>query len=268
MTAKPLTSEQISIFEADGVICLRGIVDHAWLERLWRSSDEAMTLQPTDAGLAYFKRIRLWQQIPALGEFCHRSILPRIAASLLKASKVNLLYDQLFVKEPRMRDRTTWHNDQPYWPVRGWPTMSFWVALDRVDHQVSTLEFIRGSHTWNAWYQPIYGDEEGRMKTQPAARPGFIEMPDFEAERDRHEILSWDLEPGDVIAFHGLTLHGATGNTSGTEIRRAYSVRYAGGETWYVDSSSIPGHNRDLVNPALAPGDPLDSEMFPVVYLE
>ena len=25
----------------------------------------------------------------------------------------------------RTSNRTRWHNDQPYWPVRGWPVMSF-----------------------------------------------------------------------------------------------------------------------------------------------
>ena len=29
-----------------------------------------------------------------------------------------------------MGQRTRWHNDQPYWPVRGRQVLSFWIARD------------------------------------------------------------------------------------------------------------------------------------------
>ena len=261
-----VTAEQIANFEADGAVRLPQVVSAEWLDSLRTAGEEALTLPPTDPDQTYFKFIRLWQKLPAFGAFCTRSVLPELAAAMLKTSKVNLLYDQLFAKTPKMVDRTTWHNDQPYWPVRGWPAMSFWVALDDVDASLGALEFIRGSHAWNAWYQPLIGDEEGRRKSQPAPQPGFVEMPDFDVERDRHEVLRWDMQAGDVIAFHAMTVHGATGNTSGNKTRRAYSVRYAGAETEYKDSSDIPGRNLDLINPALNDGAALDSEMFPVVY--
>ena len=144
--------------------------------------------------------------------------------------------------------------------------MSFSVPLDSVDKSVGALEFIRGSHHWNAWYQPPRGDELGRVKSNPAPSPGFISLPDFEQERDAHEILSWDLEPGDIIAFHALSVHGGTANTSGDRTRRAYTPRYAGADAYYQDVSHIPATNERMVNPALKTGDPLDSEMFPIVY--
>ena len=258
--------EEVRDFEADGAVCLRQVIGREWLESLREASDEALAMPPSDPGQRYFKHIRLWQKITTFRAFCTESILPEIAASMLKTNKVNLLYDQLFAKQPSMVDRTTWHNDQPYWPFRGQPLMSFWVALDDVDESLGALEFIRGSHAWDAWYQPIHGDEVGRIKSKPEPRPGFIEMPDFEEQRDRHEILRWDMRAGDVIAFHAMSVHGATGNTSGDKVRRAYAVRYAGAEIEYKDSSDIPGRNLDLINPALSDGSPLDSEMFPVVY--
>ena len=99
--------------------------------------------------------------------------------------------------------------------------MSFSVPLDHVDESLGAIEFILGSHLWDAWYQPIQGDEEGRLKRTHAPHPGFIVQPDFEAERGRHEILSYDMEPGDVLAFHGMLVHAGTANTTGTKTRRA-----------------------------------------------
>ena len=40
----------------------------------------------------------------------------------------------------------------------------------------------------------------------------FETVPDIEAHRDDYEILSWELEPGDAIAFHMKTVHGRSGN--------------------------------------------------------
>ena len=268
MTGTTLSGEQRSAFEADGALCLRGVIERAWLLRLWDAADEAMTRPPRDPEQRYFRRIGLWREIRGFGDFCRGSLLPSLAAALLRTPKVNLLYDQLFVKEPDMVDRSSWHNDQPYWPVRGGPAISFSVPLDRVDESLGAIECIRGSHAWNAWYQPHQGDEEGRLKGRHAPRPGFIEMPDFEAERDRHEILRFDMEPGDALAFHGLLVHAGTANTTGNRTRRAYTVRYASGSAHYLDTTELPGRNERLLNPELRTGDPLDSAMFPVVYRE
>ena len=243
MTAKPeITEQQIQTFEADGVVCLRGILNNEWLELLWEAAEIASTMAPMDAYQAYFRRIHLRRVIPAFDHFCRASPLPRIVATLMHTQKVNFLYDQLFIKEPDMVERTVWHNDQPTWPIRGWPVMSFSVPLDSVDKSVGALEFIRGSHHWNAWYQPPRGDELGRVKSNPAPSPGFISLPDFEQERDAHEILSWDLEPGDIIAFHALSVHGGTANTSGDRTRRAYTPRYAGSGCVLPGCLAYPGN--------------------------
>ena len=40
--------------------------------------------------------------------------------------------------------------------------------------------------------------------------------------------LSWAVEPGDAIAFHGRTVHGAPGNLSAQRHRRVLSLRWLG----------------------------------------
>jgi ectoine hydroxylase-related dioxygenase (phytanoyl-CoA dioxygenase family) len=44
-------------------------------------------------------------------------------------------------------------------------------------------------------------------------------MPNIEADRDQYKTLSFDLESGDSVAFHFITVHGAPGNGSGTTRR-------------------------------------------------
>ena len=39
--------------------------------------------------------------------------------------------------------------------------------------------------------------------------PDYEPMIDIEGNRDDHDIVSWDMAPGDLIAFHAMTLHGS-----------------------------------------------------------
>ena len=52
----------------------------------------------------------------------------------------------------------------------------------------------------------------------------YEDIPEEEIESGKWELLSWACEPGDVIAFQGLTLHGAPGNLSFNQ-RRILSTR-------------------------------------------
>ena len=69
---------------------------------------------------------------------------------------------------------------------------------------------------------------------------------------------------GYAVAFHALIVHRAPDNVTARSARTGYSLRFTGPDVRYRES---PGTNRHLFNPALAPGDPLDSEQFPVAYL-
>ena len=91
---------------------------------------------------------------------------------------------------------------------------------------------------------------------------GFETMPDIEAKRDDYEILSWDLEPGDAIVFHYLTVHGAPGNP-GAGRRRAFSSRWLGDDARFAErpgttSPPFPGIGQ-------ADGERLREDWFPTV---
>jgi ectoine hydroxylase-related dioxygenase (phytanoyl-CoA dioxygenase family) len=59
------------------------------------------------------------------------------------------------------------------------------------------------------------------------SRRGFEPLPDIDSCRARYDIVTTDVLPGDVIVFHGLTLHAAAGNGHASRRRRALSLRYA-----------------------------------------
>ena len=52
-------------------------------------------------------------------------------------------------------------------------------------------------------------------------------MPDISADRENYRILSWDVAPGDAIAFNFRTVHGAPANHT-AERRAAIAFRWLG----------------------------------------
>ena len=210
-------------------------------------------------GRRFHGNLRLWEHHETFHRYCTQSPLPLLAARLLRSTRVNLFYDQLFVKEADTDSPTRWHNDQPYWPVRGRQVLSFWLALDPVDLTSGGLEFVAGSHRWDRWFQPeTFGrSDDGRGYTR---NPDYEPMIDIDAERDRHRILSWAMEPGDVIAFHAMVVHGAPANHHPERRRRGYTVRYTGDDAVYLEGE---GMATPLFADYLRNGDPIGGARFP-----
>jgi hypothetical protein len=183
-----------------------------------------------------------------------------IAGELMGATRVRLYHDHVLVKEPGTRQRTPWHQDIPYYDVDGRQNISMWCPVDPVS-RASTLELVAGTHL-GPWYMPR-SFLDGQAKWFPDG--SLAELPDIAADPDRFRIIGWELEPGDAVFFHMLTLHGSAG-VEGPNRRRVLSVRFLGDDMvhaprQWVTSPPFPGLEDEL--PA---GAPLDHPLFPVLW--
>lgn len=259
--------KDIDAFNQDGVVPLRQVISPLGIERLALAiEDDIREPGPffhgyeSDEG-RFHGNLRLWESHPTFRDLCLDSELPAIAQTFFGSQKINLLYDQLFVKEAGMSQRTRWHNDQPYWPIRGRQVLSIWIALDITTADNGRLEFVRGSHKWDRWFQPeVFGKTDAI--TQYERNPEFEDIPDIEADREDYDIISWDLEPGDVYVFHAMTVHGAGGNTLSNRRRRGYTIRYIGDDVVY---DVRPGLSKPLLCDTLRPGGAMDCDRYPVL---
>lgn len=264
--ARPITAEEIARFQEDGIVCLRGLFDSAWVERL-RDAAEASLAAPTDlsAELArsrreagrFFHDTFLWRHNADCRAFLFDSPGAEIAARLMGADKVNIIFDQWLIKEPGTPTRTPWHHDLPYWPVNGEQICTLWLALDPVTAESGAVEYIRGSHRWGQRYLPasFSGDPQYTEDLPP--------VPDVETMRGELDIAQFDLEPGDCTLHHGLTVHGAPGNTKPAQRRRAFVTRWAGDDAVYYPREGIQEMPK---LPDIPAGGPLDSELWPAVW--
>ena len=255
-------------FARDGVCVLRNIVPAEWREKL-ESAIEENLLNPgpygknhTEAGKpgAYFGDYVNWQRISAYKDVCDQGPLGAIAGDLMDASRTQLFHEHVLVKEPGTADPTPWHQDLPYYCLDGTKTVSIWVPLDPVKAEVCP-HFIAGSHTGSVTYVPR------RFKTLEPLEGDtstYQPFPNIEEIASPDSLRSWDLEPGDAVAFDYHTLHNAPPNNSATR-RRAVSFRFIGEDCRYVARSHAISPPFDEMGLKLNMGDALPENWFPVV---
>lgn len=274
---RQITAEEIAAYEENGAHVLRGVLPMEWIE-VMRDAVERILNNPGSASLEYtpegkkgryYGDFFTWRRDPDFKAFMKDSPMPEIAAQVMDATCLNFFYDQLLVKEPNTAEPTPWHQDLSYWPVRGNQVISIWVPFDPANEESGVVVYVKGSHKWGKLYAPhVFGDKSGFADIY--AKGGLEPLPDIEAERDSHEILSWEMEPGDVLIHHPLTLHYASGNKSTTGRRRGLALRYLGDD---VTFDSRPGtflDNKKVMAtiPAitLKDGEAFSGELFPRVW--
>ena len=255
----------IDSYERDGAVCLRGVFTPDWLDLLAAGVEENLASPGphakhyTEAGAPgyFFGDYCNWQRIPSYQKFAMDSPAADVAGAIMRSERVNFFHEHVLVKEPLTEDRTPWHHDQPYWVVDGAQVCSIWLPLDPVPASVCT-EFIAGSHRWGKWFTPKrFADHDEHPSNEGET------IPDIDANREQYRLLRWSLEPGDCIVFHALTVHGAPGNTSPTNRRRAIATRWTGDDAVFVRRSGFMSPPFEEVD--LQPGAPMDSAYFPVV---
>jgi hypothetical protein len=184
---------------------------------------------------------------------------PEIAAELLGGDHVNFFGDQIFVKEPGTRERTAFHQDATYFEIDGDQCCVLWIPVDPVPLENGAMMYVRGSHRTGKLYQPNVFVSQAPL---PGAQGEML--PDIEGHMDDYDLVHFEVEPGDVIVHHYRTVHGAGGNSSRYQVRRAASIRYCGDD---IRFQTRPWAPRQLHHTQkLGDGDRLGPPDFPVVW--
>ena len=265
-----MSVRDIETYRKEGAVCLRGLFESSWVELLKLGIERNLNHPGPnarhynagrDTGF-YFADAGVWRDIPEYRQFLFDSPAVNIAAELMNASKVNLFFDNLFIKDAETPEITPWHHDMPYMPISGEQVCSLWLALDEVPVE-NSVEYIAGSHRWGKQYRPRnFFDPEADYAGHEFDDDNLEPIPDFHAMRDQLTMRRWAMSPGDVQAFHGYTVHGSPGNSTSSR-RRAFVSRWCGDDVVYDWKG--PETYPVFEDCGLGLGDALDSEIFPVV---
>jgi ectoine hydroxylase len=127
------------------------------------------------------------------------------ACEQLLRDEVYHYHSKMMLKEPKVGGAWEWHQDYGYWYQNGclFPDMiSGLIAVDRATKENGCLQLLKGSHKMGRI-------EHGRFGEQTGADPERVKE-----AINRMEMVYFEAEPGDVLFFHGNSLHASAANTS------------------------------------------------------
>ena len=127
MATLPVDDEMAAAFARDGVACVRGVLDPAELAVAARAiaivraspGPLAQVASAADDPGSFFEDFCRWREIPEIELLARYSRVPQVAAALMSTLQARLYHDHVLVKEGGTRQRTPWHQDQPYYNVDG-----------------------------------------------------------------------------------------------------------------------------------------------------
>lgn len=252
--AAEINNEELLNAESGGQHDVAGIVQYIKASGkpfLVDKDDQATGSFLLDTGMA--ARVRDFRRFTLTGA------APLIAAGLLESETVNFFGDQMFVKEAGTRERTAFHQDATYFEIEGDQCCVLWIPCDPVTLENGAMMYVRGSHRDGKLYQP-------NVFVAQTPLPGAQgePLPDIEGHMSDYDIVHFDVEPGDVIVHHYLTLHGAGANHSRYQVRRAASLRYCGDDIRFRTRPWAPKQLHHTHH--LKDGDSLSGPDFPVVW--
>ncbi|MGQ0698979.1 MAG: phytanoyl-CoA dioxygenase family protein [Panacagrimonas sp.] len=275
-TERNLTNEEIAAYQRDGVAHVRGAIAPRWIDTMLKRIDARMKhvgqwggdTNPGGTEGRFLHDRYMWPEDEGFRDFSFNSGIARLAAQAMGSRKTQLYFDQIFVKEPQTSEKFFWHQDLPYWPMGGNLICSIWVTLYDVDVESSGLEFVKGTDKLKTLYKPVFpeGTLNGDLKEWLGNSP-MPDIPDFDAERDRHEMLSFDMKAGDALIFNTRIVHSSRGNAHKTRRRVAISTRWLGDDAiWDPRPGTDPIVLQEHVS--IQPGELTahDEHRFPTVY--
>lgn len=247
-----ITDDELKSYRRDGAVCLRQIMRAPCVD-LIREAIEHQVVNPGSYS-TFIKTPNSYLFVEQMASLFNDSLrrlvlesgVADIPKKLLGLDAIRWVYDQTFYKSSESREiiETPWHQDTPGGNMYGKDVVRLWIPVDAIPRQTA-LEFVRGSHLWNVEYRSIdleqYKDENTdgasyyfnrAAETNPAA-------PDIESMRDSFDILGFDVEPGDVIAFNYNILHHGGGGKSPSTKRRAYGIVYSDDNSVMVNRPNV-----------------------------
>jgi ectoine hydroxylase-related dioxygenase (phytanoyl-CoA dioxygenase family) len=259
----PVTDQDIVRYQRDGALLIKGALQpnalqllEAGVEEVYGELGRRYTRISSAAGGETSVREYVTQDSPSLRSLLESGVVGQIGAALMQTSTAQLVLDQVFYKTRGPIVATPWHQDTPFLRVRGHDLIRLWFPCDHSPREL-TVQVVRGSHRWNVVYNTSGERPNETMLVASASKsdPNGVgdallpPVPDIARYRDSFDILSWEVEPGDAVAFQGNMLHGADGHPGHDRPRRAFAVMLGGPNLRYHSPKGkafpTPGKIRD-----------------------
>jgi len=275
-----ITPEEVETYHRDGVLLLPGMFDKDWIELLNKGLDaniEAPTRRSRiwykdTSGRSMFYDHTAWKGIEEYRKFIFNSPAAQICGQLMRSTTINFFFDSVFVRSTGTQFETPWHQDEPYWSVEGYDACSIWMPLGPVKRK-NALSFVPGSHRLKTVFKQYNFGDLNPVRKKNVDQVDFSdiaeqEFPDINADPKRFGVVSWDMQPGDCIAFNGRTMHGGSGKLDDDCELRVFTTKWVGDDVRikFRDCGMDPDHSADMIEKDLKPGDRPGTNLYPRIW--
>lgn len=236
MELKP-TPEQIEAFRNDGAFLFKNCLTKEQLEACY----EAFKWNVANPGPFNFRALegtKLQTHIDNANPMAKEKLdalvksLPfgKIFQELWGSEHVWYYAEEVFAKEGGKSGRGPWHQDSSVMPFTGKHWGNAWITFQSVPKK-NSLEIIRGSRNGIQYDGASFSNADD--PTDPVYDDGTLpRLPhidkDLEQDPNSWDVLSWAVEPGDVLFLHPHSLHGGAGVDEDFPTRHTFVFRFFG----------------------------------------
>lgn len=232
--SRPLSREEHAAYERDGYVLLRSRLDGtrlaAWSQRfedlvLGRAPrPPKMTIMKDveyvkgralpDSPLHAINKLLSFEDDPVLWSYAVEPAVLSAVRSIV-GDALHTISSNVFNKPPGVDGRHPLHQDLRYFALRpAEKIVATWAAIDRCTRENGCLAVVPGSHKRGLGW---HGEPDWEH-----VNSGFFAL----EEVDRDARVHVEMEPGDLLLFHPLLVHGSGRNRS-NDFRRSISTHYA-----------------------------------------
>ena len=160
------------------------------------------------------------------------SVLGDIAADLI-GGPVKFYHSKINFKLPHGGAEIGWHQDWPVFPHTNTNLVAISVPLNASRAGNGCLQTIPVTHKFGPrshWHEGKY----------------LLNCNASMTEEDFRQVVNNELDPGDIVAHHGLSLHGSSQNRS-DDLRTTYIIQYAAADAFAYTAPVVDSRHRNAM---------------------
>lgn len=202
-----LHAEQIHTYDRDGFVIIRDILNTQFVDRLRLSS---LNLQAVDK-----RSVKDIEKHDPIFQMVYENSVVRFMVEDLNGPS-DMCQSFVFFKSPKDQRPKPWHQDSAYWGTSDETMTNVFVPLTPSNKRNGGVHFFPGSHLLGRIFHHVEDDGFGFQNL-------VCNVTAFK------EPVCPDVNPGDLIICHNLTVHGSFSNdTDATRINIGFHHKRRG----------------------------------------